>query len=1032
MSRMPPLNLTLFGSFAAGPPAQSLRLPTNKTRALLAYLALTPDTPLRRESLAGLFWPEQPEVMARQNLRKTAGRLKHALHEYDPALAESLLSLTKQTIGLHAADCVVDARVFREHLETARRHAHASLGQCAACRAGLEEAVGLYRRGDLLAGLSLPDAAPFEEWLLLQRENLHHQQLTALHLLTGAYADEGALEKARQYAQWQIQHEPWHEAGHRQLMRLQAAHGQRAEAIAQYQACRRVLEAELGVEPSAETEALLTQIMDGALPVVAAHAPATRSVPWPKPASPLIGRAADIRQVTNLLAEPGIRVVTLTGLGGIGKTSLALAVGEQLRQTPPPWLPDGVYFVPLAEVTEADMLPAAVAEAVGIVLNLRQSIATQVEQFLRGQALLLILDNVELAGLEVEWLHRLATTAAHLKLLVTAREPLNWQTEWRYPLEGLAFPLAEAEGGEQDAVQLFVRAARQVQPGFAYTAENGRAITRICRLVQGWPLALQMAATWVRTMPCAAIAEQIDLRLDLLTSSLRDIPPRQRSIGIIFDHTWATLSDAERASLARLAVFRGGFSLAAAMEVAAASPWLLRGLVDKALVRHQAAGDRYDMHQVLRQFALAKAQAEPDTHREAQQAHSRCYLHLLQTQGERLNTTAFQAAVDVIKADIDNVRQAWQWAAGEQQHDQLARNLGHIATFYESSQMLQEAVVLSQRTLAALPARGPERPAGFVAQVLYHMAHSLLLMGQYAAAALRASEARDMARALEDVELVSQLYIVQADIYREQGHYDQTHAMLHEAIDFCRARGYWEGMARALHAQGNAYWYMSAFDQARACYESGRDIYHQLGHVTRQANLTGNIGVVLWREGKFQEALELYHVALEAVRQVGEVKRVAVWLGNIGLVYADLGEDERAVAYMDEALEMHDRLGRTYYKVDLLLAKAFIQLRRGDVDGATTLHQQALAVAYQIGNRNYLLDCDLWLARLYGAQGRTAEARALLHSLRVREFRSDAAAAIAHALDRLLASAPAVGAVGTGPSAGLAHADGRRLFVPRA
>ncbi len=999
------LTLALFGPFVAEIAAHSLRLPTDKTRALLAYLALSPNAPLRRETLAGLLWPDQPEALARQNLRKTAGRLREAIHFLSPDLASRLLSLTKQTIELDAAFCTVDVLQFRAHLDTARRHAHASLSQCADCLTGLEAAVELCRRGPLLAGLSLPDAEPFEEWLRAEREHLHQQQLSTLHQLTVAYEQQGAYEMARTFAERQIEAEPWQEEAHRQLMRLLAAQGLRAEAIAQYQACRRILQDELGVEPAAETEALLTQIMHGSLPVAASRSEEARPQPWPRPAGPLIGREAELVNIINLLEAPGCRIVTITGLGGIGKTSLAAAVGQRLRQAPPAWLPDGIYFVSLAEVSSASLLPAALAEAVGLAVHQRQSTAIQVEQFLRHSAMLLILDNFENLAPEADWLRELAAKATHLKLLLTSREPLNWQDEWRYPLEGLAYPADEAGNGRYEAVDLFVQAARQVLPGFALTAENSAAIARICQLVHGWPLALQMTAAWVPMMNCHAIANQISASLDLFTTSLRDVPPRQRSIRAIFEHTWNSLTPDEQAGLARLAVFRGGFTLAAAMDAAATSPIVLRGLADKALVRHDEPSGRYTMHEVLSQFAQEKAETDPAAFALARQAHSRYYLGLLKREGERLHTTEYQAALDDLRAEMDNVHQAWLWSATRQEPAALAAGLGHLATYYESSGLPQEAATFLRRTLAVLDGSGAAPVSALTAQIYYQIAASLLTAGQYAEALTASHASLKIARELDDADLTNQIFINQSYIYREQGQYEETQAVLNEAIAYSRRRNDLLGVARALHAQGNTHWSMGEYEPARACYESGRELYGQLGDEISVAILTGNIGVVLWRQGHYFEALANYEVALAAVRRIGNATRVAVWLGNIGLVYVDLGDDERALAYLNEGLHMHDQLGRTYYRIELQLGKAAVLLRQGDLAGAAQLLKQATDLAYLIGNRTYLLDCDRLQARLFRAQGQAAQAAQLLQSLRKREFRPDAAAAIEHELAQLAEAA---------------------------
>jgi predicted ATPase/DNA-binding SARP family transcriptional activator len=997
------LSLTLFGSFAASLSNHILHLPTDKARALLAYLALTPAAPLRRETLAGLLWPDQPEAQARQNLRQTAARLRRAIADHDPELAGRLLDLTRETIELHAEHCDADVVAFRRHLLAARNHPHTSLDRCPACLAELQAATTLYRRGDLLAGFSVPGAAPFEEWLLLQRENLYQQQLEALHNLTIAYEQQGLLDEARQTALWQIQQEPWREEAHRQLMRLLAGGGQRAAALAQYQTCRQILQDELGVEPSPETDALLAQIMDGSLPLTASHSPAPAPHPWPRMAAPLIGRDIEIAEILLLLADPSCRILTMSGPGGIGKTSLALAVGEKLSAELPAWFAGGVYFVPLAELTNASQLPGAVATAVGLELNQRRTIASQVEHFLQHKSALLILDNLEHLVEDAVWLHSLISASIHLKCLVTAREPLNWQGEWRYPLEGLAYPQDDVAGGQFGAVQLFVQAARQVEPGFAYNADNRRDIIHICQLVYGWPLALRMAAAWVRMMSCAAIAAQISTSLDFLTTSMRDVPPRQRSMRAIFDHTWSSLSEAEQRLLCQLAVFRGGFTLAAVQETAAASPLLLRALVDKALVQYDQQSGRYQLHELLRQFALEKAGADPASHDRAQQSHSHYYLRLLRNQGDRLNSTTARPALELIKADVDNVRRAWFWAASRQEHDLLAVSLSRLALFFERAIPPQEAIAFYRRTVAALEENAGDKPVSLIAHVLHYMANRLLFTGQYGEATATLTGAREMAGSLDDVSLASLLSMTQAHVYREQGQYEQALAILAEALAFSQRRNYREGIARALHHQGNTLWYMADYEQAGQCYEEGRRIYEELGQVEAATTLTGNIGVVQWRLGQHNEALALYEVTLNAVRQVGDIARIALWLGNVALVYVDLCDDERALSYIDEALHLHDQIGRTYYKIDLLLGKVAIYLRRGDINIASELHQQAFELSYLIGNHTYRLDCDLWQARLFVAQHRTNEAVQLLQSMARREFRPDMSATIARELQQLSA-----------------------------
>lgn len=1021
------LSLTLFGAFGARivtldseAERGHVTLPTDKTRALLIYLTLTPDVPLRREALAALLWPDQPEAMARQNLRKTLARLRKAIDARQSGYSGALLTVTRQTIELHGDACRVDVVTFRQALQDVQKHGHGELARCPPCLEHLERAVTLFRQGDFLAGLSLPDAAPFEAWMREQREALHRRQLHALQALAEVYEAQGLVEKARQFTRWRIAQEPWSEEAHRRLMRLLAGQGRRAEAIAQYQSCREVLRAELDVEPSPETEALLTQIMDGSFLVTSPGKPRTGPHRLPHPRGPLIGREREIGEILGMLGSPTCRLLTLSGPGGVGKTSLALAVAQRLSKEKGPLLApggpfgDGLYFVALAGVSDAEHIPTLVAEALVLTLHNRHAISEQVERAIRDKSLLLILDNVEQLLPDLSWLRRLCGRAPHLKLFVTSREALNWQDEWRYPLQGLPYPQEEETGEHYEAVRLFVQSARQVQPSFRYTADNGPAIARICRLVHGWPLALQMAAGWVRMMSCQAIAEQIGAGLDLLTSSLRDIPSRQRSMRVVFEHTWTALDAAEQDALRQLAIFQGGFSRTSAEAVTGITPHLLLSLVDKSLVQVDHDADRYHQHELLRQFALEKAQSQAEAYAVARERHGRYYLQWIAVQGERLRTVQSQKALADVKADLENVRRAWLWAAETQEIGLLDKSVDYLARFYESAGLPQEAVAFFRRTREALEGGQTEGEIALHARIRYHMAQSLGYMGHYEDATKVAAEAKAMAQSVDDVPLVNLLLIAQAHIFREQGRYERAQTVLQEAIAFSRTHENPEGVARALRIQGNAYWSVAAYDLALNCYEEARQIHRQLRQTTAAALVTGNIGTVYWRQGRLREALENYEVALAAHRSAGDAFSIAVWLGNIGLVYVDLQDDERALNYLDDALAMHTQLGRKFYKIELLLGKTDLYLRRGDIQKAAQSHREALDLAQQIGNRTYLLDCDLWQARLHMAQGRATEAVQLLQLLLVREFRPDMSQIIFEELSAALAG----GASDSSPSKG--------------
>ena len=377
----------------------------------------------------------------------------------------------------------------------------------------------------------------------------------------------------------------------------------------------------------------------------------------PRQTTALIGRDRLLGELRRLLQDPACRLLTLVGPGGIGKTRLAIAVAE---------LVDGdagrVVYVPLQAVASADLLASAIAEAAGIMLAGQEPLPAQLLHHLQTKHLLLVLDNFEhlLAGtsLLVDILHE----APHIKLLLTSREALSVREEWRYPVPGLPFP-AQGEKGDPTAygaIQLFADRARQIRPDFDLDAEVD-AVLAICRAVEGMPLAIELAASWLTVLDCAAIVERLHRSLDILTTSLRNVLPRHQSMHAVFSQSWQMLTPQERNTFMRLAVFQGGISYAAAEQVADATLSIMSGLVAKSLVRREGDG-RYQIHELLRQYDREKLAESPEREEAAHRAHSVYFMQFLADRRLLFFDSRQLQAAREIGGELDNIRKAWQWA----------------------------------------------------------------------------------------------------------------------------------------------------------------------------------------------------------------------------------------------------------------------------------------------------------------------------------------------------------------------------------
>jgi predicted ATPase len=370
---------------------------------------------------------------------------------------------------------------------------------------------------------------------------------------------------------------------------------------------------------------------------------------------PFVGRTKELAEIGARLQEPSCRLLTLTGLGGSGKTRLALEAAKLVE----PLFPDGAVFVGLQSVARSDSLVPAIGQAVGLPFFGRRALQDQLLDYLRDRDLLLILDNFEhLLDVAVVVKHILVQSP-HVKVLATSREALSLREEWLYPVQGLAAPpsvyayVGSLE--EYEAAQLFLYHARRTQPGFDAAREH-EAIVRICSLTAGLPLAIELAASWLKVSSAAQIARHMQDSLTFLSTTLRDVEERHRSMRVVFDQTWELLPANERLIFAKLSVFRGGFDGDAAARVAGAAFADLAALIEKALVQLEAP-DRFGVHELLRQYGTEKLEEYRATAATADR-HSHYFAQQMLQHETALRQPHQLATIQAIERDFENIRLA--------------------------------------------------------------------------------------------------------------------------------------------------------------------------------------------------------------------------------------------------------------------------------------------------------------------------------------------------------------------------------------
>jgi predicted ATPase/DNA-binding SARP family transcriptional activator len=627
-----------------------VELASAKAAALLFYLAVT-GTGHSRSALAGLLWSDLPEPTARANLRLVLTKLRRVLPER--------LEVTRQAVALASGQPVWVDAVEVGRVATSERDGGELLAAVRLCR------------GDFLEGFEVPGAPLFDEWLARRRAAVRADMLALMDRALQLARDREDAATGTEVARRMLELEPLHEEAHRALMWFLATGGQRSAALAQYETCRYLLREELGIEPSAATAALRDEIAGaGGFTELGVQAPAAAgrrdqataarlpAPDLPLPLTTLVGREQELARLRELLDDPACRLVTLVGPGGIGKTRLAVEVAATRRGRHR----DGAVFVsfvgtsPARPDEAADLVVADLARALGVSLAVPRDPLELLADHLAGRELLLVLDNLEqlrdAAGVVAELLRR----APGVQVLVTSRRQLGLGVEWLVEVPGLPYPPpgAGADAAAYEAVQLFEERARLLRPGFQ-AAAGAEGAGRVCRLVAGVPLAIELAARWVRSASPAAIADRLAGGLDLLETTSPDVERRHRSLRSVIDWSWQLLTDEERRALRRLSVLRGGFDLEAAAAVTGAGLPLLAGLVDQSLVAVGEDG-RYDMHELLRQYAAERLATDPAEESETRRRHAEHYAALLPAPAE-----ALVGGGPSLDAEVENLRAATDW-----------------------------------------------------------------------------------------------------------------------------------------------------------------------------------------------------------------------------------------------------------------------------------------------------------------------------------------------------------------------------------
>jgi len=977
---VPDLSVSLFGPPQIKRGNEQISIQRRKDLALLVYLVVTSQSH-SRDTLATLLWQDQSQTEARSNLRKSLSRLKTLLGG-DIFLASSdQVSLDPRlTVNL-------DIARFEAQVQQVREHRHSGNGSgsylCEKCQQTLEEAAALYG-ADFLQGFGLPDSSTFEEWQFFQSESLRKNLLEILEQLAHFYADRAEYKTAIEYSRRWVSLDRLNESAQRQLMTLYTLSGQRAAAKRQFEECKRILKEELDTEPEEETLQLFNdlqknkahhpsrKVVTGAIPLNTR----SRKHQLPVHPAPFIGREQELGEITRILQESPYRLVTLLGPGGSGKTRLALQVGALLDQADGKPFQDEIWFVPLAPLTGANSILSAITQSLGVAGNLGGSDDALLGE-LRAREMLLILDNFEhlLNADSSKLITDILSASPRIKVIITSRERLNVEGEVVFPVGGLEMPMDAASLSSREensvftrfsALQLFEQCAIRVQPGFQINEENYRSIVDICDAVQGMPLAIELAASWVEIYSPREIHEEIVRSLDFLHSDWRDLPDRQRSLRAVFDSSWSLLDKTTRPVVKALSAFRSTFTREAAQAISGASAKTLLDLTHKSWI-HRLSDGRYQIHELLRQFAFEKLESERATFDLVMKQYSNYYAAYAARLWEDMKGANQQRAFSGMEAEFDNIHVAWSWLISASDIENAIQKMLLILFHYAELRIKGDTLLpMLDMALASLPPYESGQDAQIRQQeIILRSAKGAFLQGGDSLRAIipdviflidRTSIRRAWTLAQEHDAFLGLGFwgILLCYVYGRIIQYDEGVRQLEQLLPFFeRTSQPWELAIGYLHLLKllipNERSGSRRRKQLTAYLSHARNIFVSLGDTLNAGHIMSLWGDLKYQEQDLERAIHQWQLARMSFLNAGEWAAASYVLWQLSDACLQIGEFQKAFAGYREIADTFREHGLRLVQISALSKESYEKARHGDIEEALQIRRTCLEMILETG-----------------------------------------------------------------------------------
>jgi predicted ATPase/transcriptional regulator with XRE-family HTH domain len=679
---------------------------------------------------------------------------------------------------------------------------------------------------------------------------------------------------------------------------------------------------------------------------------------FPASLTPFVGRKIEIETITSLILDPACRLLNIVGPGGIGKTRLTVAAASKLAHDNPELFRDGFFFISLAPLRDSGSLISAVASGLRFVFQAHENERKdQLINYLRTKQILLILDNFEHLidenGLEL--LVDLLSATTGLKILITSRARLNVQGEQVFLLDGLETPDIQVVSAWQDQVEqaneysslkLFGLCARRARSNFTLTAENLVHITRICQMVQGMPLAIELSATWIPALAPGKIASEVEQSLDILNTDSHELTERQRNIRSVFATSWRLLNAVEQEAIQRLSVYRGGFTRETAETSQNVSISIILSLVNKCWIQPEEKG-RYQMHELLRQYTRERLQLDAKLNLDALHQHSAYFCQFLKERESGWLNSRQLDIVNEIDAESQNVAAAWDWAVDHENLDLLQQAVESLFSFYEWTGRLREsemACLKAIRKMVEITARAGMDTADALEIQVKVMVWQGLISDDVGFAARTYQEALALLAQLEgmgrDIRSVKARISLRNGINVMWSDPNRAWQLIHQSLVLYKELGDEANEGESLSYLGSIGWVRGEFDQAIQLTQEGLAIRKRLGNHEGMANSLDLLGKILRAKGQLSEAEKCNRESLAWVQELGRPVHVAVLLTNLANTLIWEGKFEEAEAQVRESLASFEYLNIASPYTSTLIAKAL--LHKGQYAEALAYAQSGL------------------------------------------------------------------------------------------